>query len=474
MTLPPIRQVVAPRGWRAWLTAEAPSSRLHARLVRLYGTARIFARNPLALVGVGIVVLLVAMALAAPWLAHGDPSAQDLTKRLRPPSAAFWFGTDELGRDIYTRVLYGARITLGIVALVVVIVAPIGLLVGCVAGYLGGFVDTVLMRVTDIFLAFPRLILALAFVAALGPGIENAVIAISLTTWPPYARIARAETLLLRESDFINAARLLGAGWLRIVFPHVMPLCLRLRDRARHPRHGRHYPDRRRSGLPRPRRSAPVARMGRHDLLRTQVRARSVVGGGLSGPGDLHGEPRLQPVGRRTARRSGSEAAMTAPLLDVADLRVSFRTQRGMLEAVRGVSFAMGREKLGIVGESGSGKTLTGRSILRLLPPGAELRAERLAFDGLDLLAMPPARLRGLRGRRIAMVMQDPKFSLNPVMPVGDQIAEAYLAHSKASRARGARRRRLRHARRPCASEIPAASMRFIPTRSPAAWASAS
>ena len=213
-------------GWHAWLTAEAPTSRLHARLVRLYGTARVFALNPLALVGVGIVVLLVAMALAAPLLAHGDPSAQDLSRRLRPPSAAFWFGADELGRDIYTRILYGARITLGIVGLVVVLVAPIGLLVGCAAGYLGGFVDTVLMRVTDIFLAFPRLILALAFVAALGPGIENAIIAISLTAWPPYARIARAETLLLRESDFINAARLLGAGSLRIVFLHVMPLCL--------------------------------------------------------------------------------------------------------------------------------------------------------------------------------------------------------------------------------------------------------
>jgi peptide/nickel transport system ATP-binding protein len=125
---------------------------------------------------------------------------------------------------------------------------------------------------------------------------------------------------------------------------------------------------------------------------------------------------------------------MTTPLLEVADLHVSFRAERGVLEAVRGVSFAMGREKLGIVGESGSGKTLTGRSILRLLPPGAELRAERLAFDGVDLLAASPARLRELRGRRLAMVMQDPKFSLNPVMPVGDQIAEAYLAHSGASR----------------------------------------
>lgn len=119
------------------------------------------------------------------------------------------------------------------------------------------------------------------------------------------------------------------------------------------------------------------------------------------------------------------------PLLEVADLRVSFRTPRGIVEAVRGVSFSMGREKLGIVGESGSGKTLTGRSILRLLPPGAELHASRLEFDGTDLLNATPAALRELRGRRLAMVMQDPKFSLNPVMRVGDQIAEAYSAHSE-------------------------------------------
>jgi peptide/nickel transport system permease protein len=217
---------LAPRGWHAWLTAEAPSSRLQARVINAYRTALGFLRNPLALVGLGIVIALLLIAAIAPLLAHAPPDAQDLSLRLRPPDARHWFGTDELGRDIYSRVLYGARITLGIVSLVVLIVAPLGLFVGCVAGYRGGVVDTALMRITDIFLAFPRLILALAFVAALGPGIENAVIAISLTTWPPYARIARAETLLIRDSDFINAARLLGASWPRIVFLHVMPLCL--------------------------------------------------------------------------------------------------------------------------------------------------------------------------------------------------------------------------------------------------------
>jgi peptide/nickel transport system permease protein len=122
-------------------------------------------------------------------------------------------------------VLHGSRITLVIVGLVVVIVAPVGLLIGTTAGYLGGWVDTVLMRVTDVFLAFPRLILALAFVSALGPGIENAVIAIAFTAWPPYARVARAETLTIRNSDFIAAIRLQGAGPLRIVLGHVVPLC---------------------------------------------------------------------------------------------------------------------------------------------------------------------------------------------------------------------------------------------------------
>ena len=158
--------------------------------------------------------------------APASPYAQDLTQRLLPPSHQHWFGTDELGRDLYTRVIHGGRVTLSIVVLVAIIVAPLGLLIGIAAGYFGGLVDTVLMRITDVFLAFPRLILALAFVSALGPGIENAVIAIALTTWPPYARVARAETLTLRESDFISAIRLQGASPIRILLRHVMPLCL--------------------------------------------------------------------------------------------------------------------------------------------------------------------------------------------------------------------------------------------------------
>ena len=122
------------------------------------------------------------------------------------------------------------------------------------------------------------------------------------------------------------------------------------------------------------------------------------------------------------------------PLLEVEDLRVDFATPQGLVEAVRGVSFSLGREKLGVVGESGSGKSVTGRAILKLVPPPGRVRARRLAFDGIDLMAADERAMRGIRGERISMVMQDPKFSLNPVMSVGEQIAEAYRIHGKASR----------------------------------------
>lgn len=211
---------------RAWLLSEAPTSRSHAAWVSRYRGWLQFRDNRLAMAGLITAVIMIALSLAAPLIAGQDPTAQDLADRLAWPSAEHWFGTDELGRDIFARTLYGGRVTLGMVVAVVILVAPIGLAVGSVAGYLGGIADGVLMRVTDIFLAFPRLVLALAFVAALRPGITSAVIAIALTAWPPYARLARAETLTIRNSDFIAAVRLTGAGKARIILRHIVPLCL--------------------------------------------------------------------------------------------------------------------------------------------------------------------------------------------------------------------------------------------------------
>jgi peptide/nickel transport system permease protein len=213
-------------GWKAWLTGEVAHSAWQARIQRAWFGWLRFLRNPLATAGLAIIVMLVVVALFAPWIAGQYPFAQDLAQRLQPPSPSHWFGTDQVGRDIFSRVVHGSRITLQIVFLVAVIVAPVGLAVGTIAGYAGGKVDTVLMRVTDIFLAFPGLVLALAFVAALGPGLFNAVIAIALTHWPGFARLARAETLVVRSSDFIAASRIQGASPARIVLRHVVPMCV--------------------------------------------------------------------------------------------------------------------------------------------------------------------------------------------------------------------------------------------------------
>jgi peptide/nickel transport system permease protein len=210
---------------REWLLTGSPESRMQARLGRSYRILLALLRNPLAVVGALIVLLLIVVALFAPFFATHSPYASVLADRLKPPSAEFWLGTDELGRDIWSRIVYGARITLMIVVLVAAISAPLGLVIGAIAGYLGGWADRVLMGITDIFLSMPKLILALAFVAALGPGIENAVIAIAITSWPAYARIARAETLTFRNSEFIAAIRLQGASAARIIVRHILPLC---------------------------------------------------------------------------------------------------------------------------------------------------------------------------------------------------------------------------------------------------------
>jgi len=211
---------------RAWLLSEAPTSRAHAAWVRRYRAWLDLRANRLAMAGLATVVTLLLLSLFAPFLSEQDPIAQELTNRLAWPSWDHLLGTDELGRDVLARLLHGGRLTLGMVVAVVALVAPIGLAVGTIAGYCGGLVDRALMRITDVFLAFPRLVLALAFVAALRPGIGSAVIAIALTAWPPYARLARAETLSLRNADFIAAVRLTGAGPTRIILRHIMPMCL--------------------------------------------------------------------------------------------------------------------------------------------------------------------------------------------------------------------------------------------------------
>ncbi|CDZ69956.1 Putative dipeptide/nickel transporter, Inner membrane permease subunit (YddQ) [Neorhizobium galegae bv. orientalis] len=193
---------------------------------RLLAVIRELLGNPSSGFGLVVITILVLTAIVAPLIAPYDPNVINLGNTLKPPSAEHWFGTDELGRDIMSRIIYGTRISLTIITIVSVIVGPIGLLVGTTAGYFGGWYDTIMMRITDIFLSFPSLILSLAFVAALGAGLENAIIAIGLTTWPPIARLARAETLTFRGADYISASRMQGASALRIIIKSIMPMCL--------------------------------------------------------------------------------------------------------------------------------------------------------------------------------------------------------------------------------------------------------
>lgn len=206
--------------------SDRPASSREAGLVRLYFGWRRLRASTAAMSGFAIVLLLVILAVVGPYIVPHDPYSQNLAGQLQAPSMQHFFGTDEFGRDVFSRVIYGTRFTLYIVLLVAVIAAPIGLIIGATSGYLGGRVDTFFMRITDIALAFPRLILALAFVTAFGPGLNNAIIAIAITGWPPYVRIARAEALSIRNSDYIAAIRLMGASPLRIIVLHIIPMCL--------------------------------------------------------------------------------------------------------------------------------------------------------------------------------------------------------------------------------------------------------
>ncbi|MTH77343.1 ABC transporter permease [Paracoccus aestuariivivens] len=202
------------------------ASQLPSSLLVLRNILTFLMRSPTSAFGLIVLGLLIVIAAFAPLIATHDPYAQDLANTLKAPGNGHYFGTDELGRDIFSRLVWGSRISLTIIFLVSIVVGPIGMIVGTTAGYMGGRLDTIMMRITDIFLSFPSLILSLAFVAALGPSLNNAIIAIALTAWPPIARLARAEAMTFRKADYIAAARLQGASDMRIIFKSIMPMCL--------------------------------------------------------------------------------------------------------------------------------------------------------------------------------------------------------------------------------------------------------
>ncbi len=184
---------------------------------------RLFMRNRTAVVGLIIVLLFILLALIAPWITRFEYTAQVLADRLQPPSAKHWFGTDDLGRDIFTRTIYGARISLWVGFLSVIGSIVVGTLLGLVAGFYGKWMDMIISRVFDILLAFPGILLAIAIVAILGPSLQNALYAIAIVNIPTYGRLVRARVLSLRQEEFITAARAIGVRDTRLIFRHILP-----------------------------------------------------------------------------------------------------------------------------------------------------------------------------------------------------------------------------------------------------------
>jgi len=183
-------------------------------------------KSPLAVVGFVIVGVLIVLAIFAPFLAPYSPTKMRLSERLSPPSSRHIFGTDDVGRDILSRVIYGSRISLRICTVVVGLTIGIGTILGVAAGYLGGWVDELIMRISDVFLAFPALILAMAIAAALGPSLDNVILAMVVIWWPRYARVARGQVLVLREIDYMVAAKAMGTSTTRTFIHHILPNCI--------------------------------------------------------------------------------------------------------------------------------------------------------------------------------------------------------------------------------------------------------
>ncbi len=208
--------------WTRWKTEH------ESQIRSLKLTVYTLSRSPLSVIGFCCVLVFLMIALIGPWIITypGDiTGAIHIDQKLKPPTSAHPFGTDEVGRDIYSRVIIGTRLSLQIGLIIIFVAMGIGVPLGIIAGYFGGWVNEIIMRITDIFLSIPGLLLALAIVGALGPGIKNAMLALSIVWWPGYVRLVQGKTLSLREESFVEAAKSIGASKLRIVFNHILPNC---------------------------------------------------------------------------------------------------------------------------------------------------------------------------------------------------------------------------------------------------------
>ncbi len=433
------------------------------------GSWQLLAANRLAAAGLVALVAIVVLALLAPLLPLAPPDATDPANRLlRPLAEGHWLGTDHLGRDILSRLLWGTRVSIAVGLSATCIAAVIGSLVGLVAGYSGGRVDSLFMRGIDMLMAFPYILLALAIVAALGPGLMNALYAIAIVNIPFFARNIRGVTVGLARREFVAAAQLSGKGHPSILFTEILPNVLPTIVITMSTTIGWMILET--AGLSflglgaQPPQADLGSMLGEGRKLLFNAPHVSVIPGlmifavvmsiNLLGDGirDVL-DPRLRsgalsrPSAATAVKRQNRTEVATSPTesaLDVRGLRTEFHLGPEVYKAVGGVDLTLREEEcLGLVGESGSGKSVTALSLLRLVPtPPGCIVAGTVGYQGEDLLAARYPRLRQLRGGTFAYVFQDPLSTLHPLMTVGDQVIEAIRVHQPVSH-REARRRAL-------------------------------
>src|SRR6056297_1498853 len=421
-------------------------------------------RNRLAAAGALVLTAIVALVVLTPLLPLQDPNATATADRFMTPfSEGHLLGTDHLGRDLLSRLLHGTRLSLAVGVAAALIAATIGSAIGIVAGYFGGRIDNVIMRGVDMLMAFPYILLALAIVAALGPGLMNALIAVAAVNVPFFARNIRGVTVGLAGREFVDAARLSGMGHGRIILtellPNVLPVIiiamsttvgwmiletaglsfLGLGSQPPQADLGSMLGEARSAMISHPHTSIVPGVM-----IFLIVMSINLLGDGVRDALD----PRLRsgalsrPRATTLVDRKDKAPASTDDLLAIRDLETQFRVGKRVYRAVGGVSLAVKPgECLGVIGESGSGKSVTALSVMGLVasPPGV-ITGGAVRFQGEDLIGAPYETLRRKRGDRVAYIFQDPLSTLHPLYRVGDQLTEAIRSHHRVSRAEARKR----------------------------------
>ena len=417
-------------------------------------TLALFARNRLALAGLIVMGLVVLLALVTPLLPLPDPDVTDTGNRFLPPfSEGALLGTDHLGRDQLSRLLWGTRLSLAVGFAAATIAAALGAAVGIIAGYYGGRVDNLIMRGVDMLMAFPYILLALAIVAALGPGLLNALIAVAAVNIPFFARNIRGITVGIANKEFVDAARLAGMNDARIilseVLPNVIPVIviamsttvgwmiletaglsfLGLGSQPPQADLGSMLGEARAALITSPHTSVVPGAM-----ILIIVMAINLLGDGVRDALDprLRSGALTRPMAATLVRREGpAPEPQGDDVLSLRDLQTQFHVKHRIYRAVGGVSLGVKPgECLGIIGESGSGKSVTALSVMGLVasPPGV-ITGGAVHYKGEDLVGAPYGRLRDLRGREVAYIFQDPLATLHPLYKVGDQLVEAIRVH---------------------------------------------